>query len=157
MHNLELPKYSYGIVSKNYLLPQYFFATTTYHALCLPKKKQIFVRTGFESAFFRKHFQYWIKQMSKALIILHFPPYNRYCLHLCIKNKCIYFGSKTRFSILMLRWTVPKSAMHLCNFGIWICISTSWSVYINTVVQYWQWGRNAILLREDLLNKNFLE
>ena len=104
------------------------------------QKKQIFVRTGFESAFFRKHFQYWIKQMSKALIILHFPPYNRYCLHLCIKNKCIYFGSKTRFSIIMLRWTVPKSAMHLCNFGIWICISTSWSVYINTVVQYGSLG-----------------
>ena len=84
LHNLELPKYSYGIVSKNYLLPQYFFATTT-PCFMLTKKKQIFVRTGFESAFFRKHFQYWIKQMSKALIILHFPPYNRYCLHLCIK------------------------------------------------------------------------
>ena len=139
MHNLELPKYSYCIVSKNYLLPQYFFATTT-PCFMLTKKKQIFVRTGFESAFFRKHFQYWIKQMSKALIILHFPPYNRYCLHLCIKNKCIYFGSKTRFSIIMLRWTVPKSAMHLCNFGIWICISTSWSVYINTVVQYGSLG-----------------
>ena len=95
------------------------------------QKKQIFVRTGFESAFFRKHFQYWIKQMSKALIILHFPPYNRYCLHLCIKNKCIYFGSKTRFSIIMLRWTVPKSAIAWTRFFFywpkwWNLLSYPW-------------------------------
>ena len=44
LHNLELPKYSYGIVSKNYLLLQYSFTSTTHHAYQFPKK-QIFVQT----------------------------------------------------------------------------------------------------------------